>query len=104
MLLAEQPTQRRGIMCTQESSADDFKALALSGAIEVYDNLTGSDYRLSVMILEEQKVSWIKEQCLGGASSWPGDGRFSQPAYIPELGLGQHVCWNAEMMNRGPVT
>jgi chitinase len=58
----------------------DFKVLPLDGAIEVYDNTTGSSYSYDAtkrelisydtILVAKQKGAWIKQMDLGGAMWW----------------------------------
>ena len=65
---------------TWEAGAYDFKALPLSGAVEFYDNTTGSSYSYDAgkqelisydtVIVSKQKAAWIQQMGLGGAMWW----------------------------------
>ena len=69
---------------TWDAGAYDFKALPLVGALEVYDNLTGSSYsydRTNKQLISydnlpvvEQKAAWIIKEGLGGSMWWEMSG------------------------------
>ena len=65
---------------TWDAGAYDFKVLPLSGAAEVYDNLTGSSYSYDqttrqlisydTLPVVYQKAAWIEQRGLRGAMWW----------------------------------